>query len=147
MSRTLNDAPTQRLGQKTLLSDFYLISPTHFLSTTELKSFKLVFCSCRILRFTYKFQRNRLCNRIIGEYLNKKGGRPSGNVINKQPFNNQIAALPAKKNSGSGAIAMAIKRIYFGKGYNPLIPAIIPMPPPPPIKALPGRFRMAASNT
>ena len=41
-------------------------------------------------------------------------------------------------------MARLINTRNFGYGYNPLIPAINPMPPPPPIKALPGRFKIAA---
>jgi hypothetical protein len=61
-------------------------------------------------------------------------------------FENHPGNLPVKNNSGRGVMARLTNRINFGNGYSLLIPAIKPMPPPPPIKALPGRFKMMAIN-
>jgi hypothetical protein len=45
---------------------------------------------------------------------------------------------------GRGVMARLTNRMYLGNGYSLLIPVIKPMPPPPPIKALPGRFKAIA---
>ena len=59
--------------------------------------------------------------------------------------NNQPVDLPAKKSRGRGVIARLTSRKYLGNEYNLLIPAIKPIPPPPPINAFPGRFKMKAN--
>ena len=58
-------------------------------------------------------------------------------------FENHPGNLPVRNNSGRGVMAILASRIYFGNGYSRLIPAIKPIPPPPPINALPGRFKIS----
>lgn len=53
---------------------------------------------------------------------------------------------PTRIRRGMGVIAKLTSKMYLGSGYNPLIPAIRLMPPPPPIRVLPGRFKLIAIN-
>jgi hypothetical protein len=59
-------------------------------------------------------------------------------------FENHPVNLPARNKRGRRVMARPTSRRYFGNGYSRLIPATRPMLPPPPIKALPGRFKMIA---
>jgi len=54
---------------------------------------------------------------------------------------NHTGKFPVRSSMGRGVIARLTNRMYFGNGYSLLIPVIKPMPPPPPIKAFPGRFK------
>ena len=56
----------------------------------------------------------------------------------------QTGNLPARNRIGRGVMARLTNRRYLGKGHRLLIPAIKPMPPPPPMITFPGRFKATA---
>ena len=49
-----------------------------------------------------------------------------------------------RKSKGTGVIARQTRSTYFGNGNSRLIPAMSPIPPPPPMMPLPGTLKRTA---